>query len=127
MLFRSHNSRAFVDSLSKVSHVGPGGALSPGAAYKGESILKDIKDVLLKIRPTKIFMPSPFDDNRDHVGTYLFCKLALLGLNSKVNPVEFLYLVHKKKISLMERYSDSWRSEERRVGKECRSRWSPYH
>ena len=23
--------------------------------------------------------------------------------------------------------SDEWRSEERRVGKECRSRWSPYH
>ena len=23
--------------------------------------------------------------------------------------------------------SDSFRSEERRVGKECRSRWSPYH
>src|SRR2546429_4864362 len=22
---------------------------------------------------------------------------------------------------------DKWRSEERRVGKECRSRWSPYH
>ena len=22
---------------------------------------------------------------------------------------------------------DDWRSEERRVGKECRSRWSPYH
>src|SRR5258708_17480128 len=25
------------------------------------------------------------------------------------------------------RKSSSWRSEERRVGKECRSRWSPYH
>src|SRR2546425_6923281 len=24
-------------------------------------------------------------------------------------------------------YTRSWRSEERRVGKECRSRWSPYH
>src|SRR5437588_10275008 len=24
-------------------------------------------------------------------------------------------------------YSTSWRSEERRVGKECRSRWAPYH
>ena len=24
-------------------------------------------------------------------------------------------------------YSDGSRSEERRVGKECRSRWSPYH
>ena len=24
-------------------------------------------------------------------------------------------------------YMDEYRSEERRVGKECRSRWSPYH
>src|SRR4030042_3285308 len=24
-------------------------------------------------------------------------------------------------------FQDGWRSEERRVGKECRSRWSPYH
>src|SRR2546426_3818175 len=24
-------------------------------------------------------------------------------------------------------YTVKWRSEERRVGKECRSRWSPYH
>ena len=24
-------------------------------------------------------------------------------------------------------YKDGGRSEERRVGKECRSRWSPYH
>ena len=24
-------------------------------------------------------------------------------------------------------YTNIWRSEERRVGKECRSRWSPYH
>src|SRR5260221_12902268 len=23
--------------------------------------------------------------------------------------------------------AEAWRSEERRVGKECRSRWSPYH
>ena len=26
-----------------------------------------------------------------------------------------------------ERHDDDDRSEERRVGKECRSRWSPYH
>jgi len=25
------------------------------------------------------------------------------------------------------RFKAEWRSEERRVGKECRSRWSPYH
>ena len=26
-----------------------------------------------------------------------------------------------------EAFTDRYRSEERRVGKECRSRWSPYH
>ena len=36
---------------------------------------------------------------------------ALRGVNLSVNKGEFL----------------SIRSEERRVGKECRSRWSPYH
>ena len=29
--------------------------------------------------------------------------------------------------SQKKQYSDLSRSEERRVGKECRSRWSPYH
>ena len=29
--------------------------------------------------------------------------------------------------SLSEKAKTKWRSEERRVGKECRSRWSPYH
>src|ERR1044072_560339 len=28
---------------------------------------------------------------------------------------------------LTQRHKDAKRSEERRVGKECRSRWSPYH
>ena len=30
-------------------------------------------------------------------------------------------------LSLVEEDINSPRSEERRVGKECRSRWSPYH
>ena len=29
--------------------------------------------------------------------------------------------------SLAAKYATDYRSEERRVGKECRSRWSPYH
>ena len=33
------------------------------------------------------------------------------------------YLIVDEKITLI----DTTRSEERRVGKECRSRWSPYH
>jgi len=30
-------------------------------------------------------------------------------------------------LELLARIRLEWRSEERRVGKECRSRWSPYH
>ena len=30
-------------------------------------------------------------------------------------------------IEVLEKILDTLRSEERRVGKECRSRWSPYH
>ena len=30
-------------------------------------------------------------------------------------------------IRIDEHDPEQWRSEERRVGKECRSRWSPYH
>ena len=37
-------------------------------------------------------------------------------------PAEGLSRQRLKKI-----YRGKWRSEERRVGKECRSRWSPYH
>ena len=40
-----------------------------------------------------------------------------------LNPVEDLVQVLKTPIKL----AKSSRSEERRVGKECRSRWSPYH
>ena len=36
--------------------------------------------------------------------------------------------IYKRKKNLIEKtFSNNFRSEERRVGKECRSRWSPYH
>ena len=41
------------------------------------------------------------------------------------------YKMFKDIFKIIRKYSKSkkplWRSEERRVGKECRSRWSPYH
>ena len=36
-------------------------------------------------------------------------------------------LVFKAHYSLVKNFALMLRSEERRVGKECRSRWSPYH
>ena len=35
--------------------------------------------------------------------------------------------VRSLSITIPAKYEDEIRSEERRVGKECRSRWSPYH
>ena len=37
------------------------------------------------------------------------------------------YKMHLKFYLENQRMPDATRSEERRVGKECRSRWSPYH
>src|ERR1051326_3968622 len=34
---------------------------------------------------------------------------------------------HEAELNLMKILNEMSRSEERRVGKECRSRWSPYH
>ena len=39
----------------------------------------------------------------------------------------FQQLVQKKLSEMNEDKDSAARSEERRVGKECRSRWSPYH
>ena len=44
-----------------------------------------------------------------------------------IDAAEFETTVLKSEIPvIVDFYSDD-RSEERRVGKECRSRWSPYH
>ena len=39
----------------------------------------------------------------------------------------YLYGEEHSKQSILDKELSIWRSEERRVGKECRSRWSPYH
>ena len=44
--------------------------------------------------------------------------LTVLGVVARPDGT---YLITKRVMT------KAWRSEERRVGKECRSRWSPYH
>ena len=47
-------------------------------------------------------------------------KTALVSVFHKDGLDEILKLLHAEGVNFI-------RSEERRVGKECRSRWSPYH
>src|ERR1039458_4820933 len=42
-------------------------------------------------------------------------------------PKSFWSAVNIKRVAELKRLGRMMRSEERRVGKECRSRWSPYH
>ena len=50
----------------------------------------------------------------------------------KIDNAALEKLINNKKVEIEVRILNKkgeivWRSEERRVGKECRSRWSPYH
>ena len=51
-------------------------------------------------------------------------RIKYLGINL---PKEAKDLYSENCKILMKEIKDDTRSEERRVGKECRSRWSPYH
>ena len=51
----------------------------------------------------------------------------LIANNKKVYHDYFLEETFEAGIALAGTEVKSMRSEERRVGKECRSRWSPYH
>ena len=57
-------------------------------------------------------------------------KVAIVGVSGAVGQ-EFLRVLDERNFPMDELVlfgsSRSARSEERRVGKECRSRWSPYH
>ena len=56
-------------------------------------------------------------------------EIAYVPLDDRPDNVErVVYLSHSLGYRLeMPELADYRRSEERRVGKECRSRWSPYH
>jgi LmbE family N-acetylglucosaminyl deacetylase len=82
-------------SLTRISSVPYKDSLSFGAPYTGESILGDIKKVILSTRPNKIFVSHPADVNADHKSLYLFLQVALSDLNKAIlQPKIYPYLIH---------------------------------
>ena len=60
----------------------------------------------------------------------LFGVLAFYMIGRSVNEIIINGVFGSGGDTMFDMYSlavTMWRSEERRVGKECRSRWSPYH
>jgi len=67
----------------------------------GKSTVLEAIDLVLG--PERLHRPSPIDEHDFYAGEYVGTEEAPVSIRVEV------------------------RSEERRVGKECRSRWSPYH
>ena len=89
------DTKPFLSYLTKQSKVPYPDCLSPGAPYVGESVLNDIKKVILDFKPTKIFVSSPVDSNRDHRALYLFAHIALWDLKGRIkDPEVYPYLIH---------------------------------
>jgi LmbE family N-acetylglucosaminyl deacetylase len=80
--------------LTEVKAVPYFNAFRPGALYKGEEILQDLKMILREFKPTKIFLSHPADHNPDHKSLYLFTRVALWDLESELKPELHPYIIH---------------------------------
>jgi LmbE family N-acetylglucosaminyl deacetylase len=88
-------NRPFRSMFPRVQKVSYQNAMSIGAPYIGESILRDIKTILTAFKPTRIFVSHPADTNRDHQSLYLFLHIALWDLQGSIpQPQVHPYLVH---------------------------------
>lgn len=85
---------AYVSMLTRAHAVPYKNALRPGAAYKGEEIVRDLKSIIQEFKPTKIFLSHPADHNGDHRAVYLFTTIALWELGPSFTPQVFPYLIH---------------------------------
>ena len=89
------DEKPFRSLLTRISSVPYKQNLSYGAPYKGESILNDLKKVLLDYKPSKIFVSHPADANVDHKTLYLFLEIALSDLSKNLPPPKiYPYLIH---------------------------------
>jgi LmbE family N-acetylglucosaminyl deacetylase len=80
--------------LTRATAVPYKNALRPGALYKGEEVLHDLKTVLHQFNPTKIFLSHAADHNRDHRALYVFTRAALWELKKQVNLYPYLTHYH---------------------------------
>ncbi len=69
-------------------------AFRPGALYKGEEIVADLRAILREFKPTKIFVSHPADHNGDHLALYLYTRVVLWDEGMDAGVKIFPYLVH---------------------------------
>jgi len=80
--------------------------------FKGDSVLGDLKKVILDYKPTKIFVSHASDVNGDHWALYLYLQIVLADLWDVIpEPQVFPYLVHVPGWPLPHHYHPDLRME----------------
>jgi LmbE family N-acetylglucosaminyl deacetylase len=97
-IWREHwkDEPPFRSMFTKATNVPYSTALNPGAPYKGESILQDLKTVIRDFHPTKVFVSHPADYNPDHRTLYVFTRVALWDLAKDIQTELYPALTHYK-------------------------------
>ena len=86
--------------------------------YRPECIYYYMKIHLWNAYNSKKISTNITKEFKDELKTLIENKISKIAKRIKIHPTRlYEYFIYQK----------SPRSEERRVGKECRSRWSPYH
>jgi len=89
-----NNSLPYRSLMTRVTAVPYQGAYRPGALYKGEEIVRDLRSILRAFKPTKIFVSHPADHNGDHLALYLYLRVALWDEQMSGAVGLYPYLIH---------------------------------
>lgn len=89
-----NDSPPYRSLMTRVTAVPYQGAYRPGALYKGEEIVRDLRSILRKFRPSKIFVSHPADHNGDHLALYLYLRVALWDEGMGESVGLYPYLIH---------------------------------
>jgi LmbE family N-acetylglucosaminyl deacetylase len=79
LMWSKHWSRSapYTSRFTRFSSSPYSNSYRPHAPYAGESVLRDLKEILEQERPTSLFLPDPGDDHPDHWAAYCFAVTAL--------------------------------------------------
>lgn len=92
------NRRATISARGTKEHSVPyTEAMSPGSAYRFDSVMSDMERVLAVAQPTTIIAPVLFDEHPDHAAAAAFTELALQDMH--LDPRRLGYLVHSGHIA----------------------------
>ena len=94
------------------------------------SIYESLVNILIGANKTVYILRHSFEDLKicEEIERSFFDNKNVKVIYDDLNIFELEYVIKQFDFLITSRYhSIVYRSEERRVGKECRSRWSPYH